>query len=113
MPRGSCGLGRQTRSIAGNDAPVLHLARDGRTRVFIADGRADGNGGGDFRAGTPRELFCGPYLLRTAPTRNYDVDANDRFHFVRRRTDVAPARWLEVAGGGSAAPHPMRDGASD
>jgi hypothetical protein len=51
---------------------------------------------GGFRAGAPRELRRGPYLLRTAPWRNYDVGPGGRLVFVSRRTDVPAPRQLEI-----------------
>ncbi|HSM13809.1 MAG TPA: hypothetical protein VLA66_07050, partial [Thermoanaerobaculia bacterium] len=91
------GGGKWQVSIDGGEQPTW--SRDGRRLFFVHDEAiqaVDVTTEGGFRASTPRELFRGPYLLRTAPFRNYDVGPGDTFYFVRRRTDVAPARWLEV-----------------
>jgi len=91
--------GGGTWQVSVDGGEQVTWSRDGKRLYYIHDEAlfaVDVETAGGFRAGTPRELFRGPYLLRTAPNRNYDVDANDRFYFVRRRTDVAPDRWLEV-----------------
>jgi len=61
--------------------------------IWMADVEADRDA---FRASTPREVLRGPYLLRTAPWRNFDVGPGDRFALIRRRTDNPPAKHLEV-----------------
>ena len=84
-------------SVDGGGQPAW--SRDGKRILFIHDEAVyavDVETAGGFRASTPHELFRGPYVLRTAPFRNYDVGPGGTFYFVRRRTDVAPARWLEV-----------------
>jgi len=91
------GGGKWQISVDGGEQPAW--SRDGRRIFFIHDEAVqvvDVETAGGFRATAPRELFRGPYLLRTAPFRNYDVGPGDTFYFIRRRTDVVPARWLEV-----------------
>jgi len=91
------GGGKWQISVEGGEQPAW--SSDGRRLFFVHDEAiqaVDVTTEGGFRASTPRELFRGPYLLRTAPFRNFDVGPDDTFYFVRRRTDVAPARWLEV-----------------
>jgi serine/threonine protein kinase/Tol biopolymer transport system component len=84
-------------STDGGQMPVW--SRDG-SRILYVRGDAifavDVGTAGAFRAGTPRELRRGPYLLRTAPWRNFDVGPGDRLVFVSRRTDVQAPRQLEV-----------------
>ncbi len=38
----------------------------------------------------------GPYILRTAPFRNYDTGPRGRLAFVTRRTDVPAPRQIEL-----------------
>jgi hypothetical protein len=38
-----------------------------------------------FRYGAPRELFSGPYDVRTPPVRNYDVGPDGRFVMIKRK----------------------------
>ncbi len=95
------GRGKWQVSIDGGQQPVW--SRDGRRLFFIHDDaiwavEIDVDEG--FRAGTPAEILRGPFILRTAPIRNYDVGPDGRFALVRRRTDVVAARQLEVVIGG-------------
>ena len=101
------GGGKWQVSDAGGQVPVW--SRDGRT-IFYMRGDAiwavDVETTGGFRAGTPREAVRGPYQLRTTPFRNFDVGPGDRLALVRRRTDVAARRQLELLLGWEAKPGP-------
>jgi serine/threonine-protein kinase len=92
------GGGRWQVSVDGGQQPVW--SSDGRRLFYVHDDAiwmADVETDRDaFRASTPREVLRGPYLLRTAPWRNFDVGPGDRFALIRRRTDNPPAKHLEV-----------------
>jgi len=91
------GDGKWQVSVDGGMAPVW--SRDGSRLYFIKDDATwslDVETEPTFRAGTPVEVLRGPYILNTAPFRNYDVGPDGRFVFVRRRTDVQAPRQLEV-----------------
>jgi serine/threonine-protein kinase len=92
------GSGKWQVSVEGGQQPVW--SRDGRSLFYVrsdAIWRADvETEGAAFRSSTPREVLRGPYILRTAPWRNFDVGPGDRFALVRRRTDRVPQRHLEV-----------------
>jgi len=91
------GAGKWQVSTEGGQQPVW--SRDGRRLSFVLDDalwEVDVELGPTFRSGAPRPLPRGPYVLRTPPLRNYDVGPDGRFVVVRRRTDVAPQRHLEV-----------------
>jgi len=91
------GRGKWQVSLGGGRFPVW--SRDSRRLVFVKDEEimaVDVDDRGAFHASEPRTLFRGPYELRTAPIRNFDLGPDGRFVFVRRRTDVAPLRQLEV-----------------
>ena len=103
------GGGKWQVSDGGGQMPVW--SRDGRTIYYLRGDTiraVDVTTAGGFRAGAPREALRGPYLLRTAPFRNYDVGPGNRFALVRRRTDVAAARQLEVLLGWEAKLRPER-----
>jgi serine/threonine-protein kinase len=91
-------------SVEGGQFPVW--SRDGRRLFYVSDGVVYGcdvsADGGAFRASAPREVVRGPYELRTAPVRNFDIGPDGRFVFVRLRTDVVASRQLEVLLGWSA-----------
>ena len=91
------GHGKWQVSLGGGRYPVW--ARDGRRLVYAKDEEimaVDVDDRNAFHASEPRTLFRGPYELRTAPIRNFDLGPDGRFVFVRRRTDVTPLRQLEV-----------------
>jgi serine/threonine-protein kinase len=91
------GRGKWQVSLGGGRFPVW--SRDGRRLAYVKDEEimaVDVDDRGAFHASEPRTLFRGPYELRTAPIRNFDLGPDGRFVFVRRRTDVAPLRQLEV-----------------
>ena len=91
------GRGKWQVSLGGGRFPVW--SRDGRQLAYVKDEEimaVDVDDRGAFHASEPRTLFRGPYELRTAPIRNFDLGPDGRFVFVRRRTDVAPLRQLEV-----------------
>ena len=91
------GGGKWQISSDGGQVPVW--TRDGRNVLYVrgdAIWAVDVETAGGFRAGVPRELRRGPYLLRTAPWRNYDVGPGGRLVFVSRRTDVPAPRQLEI-----------------
>jgi serine/threonine-protein kinase len=83
-------------STDGGQVPVW--SRDGRSVLYSRDGAiwsVDVDTSNGFHAGTPRELRRGPYLLRTAPFRNFDAGPGGRLALISRRTDVAAPRQLE------------------
>jgi Protein kinase domain/WD40-like Beta Propeller Repeat len=92
------GSGKWQVSVEGGQQPVW--SRDGRSLFYVrsdAIWRANIEiEGAAFRASTPREVLRGPYILRTAPWRNFDVGPGDRFVLIRRRTDRILQRHLEV-----------------
>ena len=91
------GRGKWQVSLGGGRFPVW--ARDGKRLVYVKDEAimaVDVDDRGTFHASEPRMLFRGPYELRTAPIRNFDLGPDGRFVFVRRRTDVPSPRQLEV-----------------
>ena len=91
------GRGKWQVSLGGGRFPLW--SRDSRRLVYVKDEEimaVDVDDRGAFHASEPRMLFRGPYELRTAPIRNFDLGPDGRFVFVRRRTDVAPLRQLEV-----------------
>jgi hypothetical protein len=91
------GKGKWQVSLGGGRYPVW--SRDGKQLVYEKDEAlmaVDVEDRGGFHASAPRMLFRGPYELRTAPIRNFDLGPDGRFVLVRRRTDVAPLRQLEV-----------------
>jgi Tol biopolymer transport system component len=73
------GAGRWQVTTGGGSSPVW--SRDGR-ELFVLRGDSvmavDVDTRGVFRSGVPRELFSGPYDLRTPPVRNYDVAPDGR-----------------------------------
>ena len=91
------GSGKWQISDAGGQLPVW--SRDGRS-VYYMRGDAlwavDVETAGGFRASSPRLALRGPYQLRTAPFRNYDAGPGGRLALVRRRTDIAAPRQLEL-----------------
>jgi serine/threonine-protein kinase len=95
------GGGKWQVSVDGGQFPVW--SRDGRRLFYVSDGvifESDvSTDGGAFRAGAPREILRGPYELRTAPVRNFDLGPDGRFVFVRLRTDAVAPRQLEVLSG--------------
>jgi serine/threonine-protein kinase len=106
VPEGS---GKWQISDAGGQLPVW--SPDGRTISYMRGDTiwtVDVETAGGFRAGTPRVAVRGPYQLRTAPFRNYDVGPGGQFALVRRRTDVASPRQLELLLGWDAAPAPEK-----
>lgn len=91
------GGGKWRISTDGGQMPVW--ARDGRSVVCVKGDAVlavniETNCG--FNAATPRELRRGPYILRTAPYRNYDTGPRGRLVFVTRRTDVPAPRQIEL-----------------
>ncbi len=56
-----------------------------------------------FSAGVPRVLFTGPYELRTAAQRNYDIGPDGRFAIVKRQLISSTPRELVVFEGWSTA----------
>ena len=91
------GRGKWQVSLGGGRFPLW--SRDGKRLVYAKDEaimavEVDDRGG--FHSSAPRTLLRGPYELRTEPIRNFDIGPDGRFVFVRRRTDVAPLRQLEV-----------------
>jgi serine/threonine-protein kinase len=92
------GGGKWQVSTNGGQFPLW--SSDGRTLYFIRDGVLFScdvdTSTGAVRAGQPRELLRGPYELRTAPIRNFDLAPDGRFIFARQRTDVVAPRQLEV-----------------
>ncbi len=94
------GNGKWQVSVDGGQAPVW--AHDGRRLFFMKNDSlwaVDVATSAGFRAGAPREILKGPYVLRTAPFRNFDVLPDGRFVLVRRRTDVETPRKLEIVVG--------------
>jgi len=91
------GRGKWQISVDSGEAPVW--SRDGRHVYYVKDGAiwvADVETEGGFRASAPRKLLAGPYILRTAPIRNFDVGPDGRLVLIRRKTDSAAPRALEV-----------------
>jgi hypothetical protein len=91
------GGGKWQISTDGGQLPVW--TRDGRSVLYVngdAIWSVDVETANGFRAGTPRELRRGPYVLRTAPFRNYDAGPGGRLVFVSRRTDLPAGRELEL-----------------
>jgi Tol biopolymer transport system component len=84
-------------STEGGQLPVW--TRDGRSVLYLqgdAVWQVDVDTTNGFRAAAPRELRRGPYVLRTAPFRNYDAGPGGRLVFVSRRTDLPAPRQLEL-----------------
>ena len=99
------GTGKWQVSVDGGQQPLF--SRDGRQLYFMQSDAlwaVDVDTRDGFRVGTPQEILRGPYILRTAPFRNYDVGADGRFVLVRRRTDVTAPRQLELLVGWDALP---------
>ncbi len=92
------GHGKWQVSVDSGEEPAW--SPDGKRIYYVKDGAiwvADvETGGGGFRGSAPRRLLAGPYVLRTAPIRNYDVGPGGRLVLVRRRTDAAAPHELEV-----------------
>ncbi len=85
--------------VSSDGGQVPAWTRDGKSilyargdTIFAVDVETT-NG---FRAGTPREFRRGPFLLRTAPFRNYDVGPGNRIAVISRRTDLLATRQLEL-----------------
>jgi eukaryotic-like serine/threonine-protein kinase len=91
------GGGKWQISTGGGQMPVW--THDGRSVLYVqgdAVWAVDVDTTSGFRAGSPRELRRGPYVLRTAPFRNYDTGPGGRLAFVSRRTDLPAPRQLEL-----------------
>ena len=91
------GGGKWQISTEGGQMPVW--TRDGKSVVYIKGDAlltVDVATSGGFSSGTPRELRRGPYILRTAPFRNFDAGPGNRLALVTRRTDVPARRQLEI-----------------
>ncbi len=91
------GGGKWQISTEGGQMPVW--TRDGKSVLYVKGDTllaVDIETGGAFRSATPRELRRGPYILRTAPFRNYDTGPGGRLALVTRRTDVPAMRQVEV-----------------
>ncbi|MCM2270561.1 MAG: serine/threonine-protein kinase, partial [Thermoanaerobaculia bacterium] len=91
------GGGKWQVSTDGGQLPVW--TRDGKSVLYVQGDvvwAVDVDATNGFRAAAPRELLRGPYILRTAPFRNYDAGPGGRLVFVARRTDVPASRQLEV-----------------
>ena len=94
------GAGRWQVTTGGGSCPVW--SRDGR-ELFVLRGDSvmavDVDTRGVFRSGIPRELFSGPYDLRTPPVRNYDVSPDGRFIMIKRKfLSGAPRQLLLIDG---------------
>jgi dipeptidyl aminopeptidase/acylaminoacyl peptidase len=97
------GGGKWQVSVAGGQFPVW--SRDGRRLAYVRGDEmmaVDVETRPAFRAGPPRALFRGPYQLRTAPIRNFDLGPDGRFVFARRWTDDPAPSEIEVRIGGTA-----------
>jgi serine/threonine-protein kinase len=91
------GGGKWQVSTDGGQLPVW--TRDGKSVLYVQGDvvwQVDVDVANGFRAAAPRELLRGPYVLRTAPFRNYDAGPGGRLALVARRTDVAASRQLEI-----------------
>ncbi|CAN5724929.1 hypothetical protein BH18ACI5_BH18ACI5_15080 [soil metagenome] len=98
------GGGKWQISVDGGINPVW--ARDGRALYFVAGESmmvVDVDPRGTFSPGVPRALFTGPYELRTAVQRNYDVGPDGRFAIVKRQLTSSTPREIVVFEGWSAA----------
>ena len=90
------GGGKWQVSTDGGQVPVW--TRDGKSILYTygdAIWAVDVDTSNGFHAGTPRELRRGPFVLRTAPFRNFDAGPGGRLALISRRTDVAAPRQLE------------------
>ncbi len=94
------GQGKWQVSVESGEQPVW--SRDGRHIYYVKDDSiwdVDVNTKDGFHSSAPRKLLTGPYVLRTAPFRNYDVGPDGRFALIRRRTDnVAPSQLQVLVG---------------
>ena len=91
------GGGKWQISTDGGQMPVW--TRDGKSVLYVKGDTllaVDIETAGGFRSATPRELRRGPYILRTAPFRNFDTGPGGRLALVTRRTDVPAKRQVEV-----------------
>jgi len=80
------GNGRWQVTSGGGISPVW--SRDGRELFLLSGDKLlafDVDTRGVFRYGVPRELFSGPYDVRTPPVRNYDVGPDGRFVMIKRK----------------------------
>jgi len=77
--------GKWQLSMDGGSGPVW--SADGSEVYFASQGAVIAvpidRGGDGIRPGLPRQLFTGPFKLRTAPIRNFDVAPDGRFVMVK------------------------------
>ena len=84
-------------SSDGGQMPVW--TRDGKTILYARGDTlfaVDADTTNGFRATAPREFKRGPFMLRTAPFRNFDIGPGNRLAVISRRTDLLAARQLEL-----------------
>ncbi len=94
------GRGKWQVSPAGGFSPVW--SRDGR-ELYFADGDSlmavDIDTKDVFRAGPPRKLFSGPFVLSLPTSRNYDVGPDGRFVVIKPKLVSTTPRELVVLDG--------------
>jgi serine/threonine-protein kinase len=107
------GGGRWQVTSGGGSCPAW--SHDGRELYYLAGDRVmavEVETHGVFRYSAARELFSGPYDLRTPPVRNYDVGPDGRFVLVKRKFLPGAPRELLLLDGwtsldpGAARPNP-------
>ncbi len=94
------GHGKWQVSSAGGFCPVW--SRDGKELYFVAGDSmmaVDVDTKDVFRAGLPHELFTGPYVLTTPPSRNYDVGPDGRFVVIKPKSVSTTPRELVLLDG--------------
>jgi Tol biopolymer transport system component len=93
------GAGKWQVSTSGGSMPAW--SRDGKFLYFVSDQSLFATPvelGPEFRPGQPRLLFSGPYDVRTAIQRNYDVGPDGRFIMIKRQASSSPGEFLVLEG---------------